>query len=161
MVLILPLGLLAHTQGGKISKRKVASVFSSFKNSKGVESLSLGRLGTSLLKGAAKLADDGDGDTRQALTAMKGLTGISILSYEEAEKPLQQKISSRLQSILADAELLMEAKDEGETVKIYGSVNEKTGKLSDVAFFAPSDCAFIFLSGSFDIEDLTKVLDKQ
>ena len=92
---------------------------------------------------------------------MKGLKGISILSYEDADKALKQKISSKLSNILKEAELLMEAKDEGDVMKIYGTLNEKTGKVSDVALFAPSDGTFISLSGSFSMDDLAKVINEQ
>ena len=161
LMLILPLGMLAEVPGGKVSKRKVASIISQYKNSKGVEVIDLGWLGTSLIKGVMRFADDGDKDMKQALSMMKGLKGISILSYEDADKALKQKISSKLSNILKEAELLMEAKDEGDVMKIYGTLNEKTGKVSDVALFAPSDGTFIYLSGSFSMDDLAKVINEQ
>ena len=51
-------------------------------------------------------------------------------------------------------------KDEGEKVRIYGTSDEKSGKVRDVAVFAPSDGTFIFLSGSFNLEDISKIMDK-
>ena len=55
---------------------------------------------------------------------------------------------------------LMEAKEDGETVRFYGTYNEKTGKVSDVGIFAPSDGTFIFLVGSFNLDDISKAMAK-
>ena len=159
-VIMLPVFCLAETPGGKVSKRKVASVISQYKNKTGVEVIDLGWLGTSLLKGVMRVADGNDKDTKEALMMMKGLKGISVMSYEDSDPSLKAQISSRLESALKDAELFMEVKDEGENLRIYGSVDEKRGTVSDVAIFAPKDGAFVFLSGTFSMDDIAKIAAK-
>ena len=61
--------------------------------------------------------------------------------------------------MLKGVDLLMEAKDDGETMRIYGSYSEKTGKVSDVALFSP-DGTFIFLVGSFNLNDISSAMAK-
>lgn len=159
-VTLLSLAGFAQTSSSKVSKRKVASVISQYKNKAGVDVVDLGWLGTSLLKGLVRYSDADDEDTRQALMMMKGLKGISVMSYDESDPSLKARITSHLEKALKGAELLMEVKDEGEKVRIYGTSDEKSGKVRDVAVFAPSDGTFIFLSGSFNLEDISKIMDK-
>ena len=155
---MLPVFCLAETPGGKVSKRKVASVMSQYKNKTGVEVIDLGWLGTSLLKGVMRVADGNDKDTKEALMMMKGLKGISVMSYEDSEPSVKAKITSELEKALKDAELLMEVKDDGQKMRVYGSMDEKNGKVSDVALFAPDEGTFVFMSGSFNMDDIAKIM---
>jgi hypothetical protein len=104
------------------------------------------------------LADGNDKDTRDALMALKGLKGLTVFSYEEASEELKRTINSKLERILQGVDLLMEAKDEGEMMRLYGTYNEKTGKVSDVGIFVPTDGTFIYLVGSFNLDDISKVM---
>lgn len=158
--LLVPVMTFALVPGGKISKVKVSSLVSQYRGKQGVEVIEIGRLGTALLKGVAAMADGNDKDTREALTALKGIKGLTIISYEDAEAVLKQKINGKVEKMLKGVELLMEAKDDGETMRIYGTFNEKTGKVSDVGIFSPTDGTFIFLTGSFNLEDISKATAK-
>ncbi len=158
--LLVPVMTFALVPGGKISKIKVSSLVSQYRGKQGVEVIEIGRLGTALLKGVAAMADGNDKDTREALTALKGIKGLTIISYEDAEAVLKQKINGKVEKMLKGVELLMEAKDDGETMRIYGTFNEKTGKVSDVGIFSPTDGTFIFLVGSFNLEDISKATAK-
>lgn len=158
--LLVPVMTFALVPGGKISKVKVSSLVSQYRGKQGVEVIEIGRLGTALLKGVAAMADGNDKDTREALTALKGIKGLTIISYEDAETVLKQKINGKVEKMLKGVELLMEAKDDGETMRIYGTFNEKTGKVSDVGIFSPTDGTFIFLVGSFNLEDISKATAK-
>ena len=158
--LLVPVMTFALVPGGKISKVKVSSLVSQYRGKQGVEVIEIGRLGTALLKGVAAMADGNDKDTREALTALKGIKELTIISYEDAEAVLKQKINGKVEKMLKGVELLMEAKDDGETMRIYGTFNEKTGKVSDVGIFSPTDGTFIFLAGSFNLEDISKATAK-
>ncbi|MBR6972296.1 MAG: DUF4252 domain-containing protein [Bacteroidales bacterium] len=157
-VLLVPVMTFAVDPGGKISRRKVSSLVSQYRNKQGVEVFDLGYLGTSLLKGVMALADGNDKDTRDALMALKGLKGLTVFSYEEASEELKRTINGKLERILQGVDLLMEAKDEGDMMRLYGTYNEKTGKVSDVGIFVPTDGAFIYLVGSFNLDDISKVM---
>ena len=93
--LLVPVMTFAWVPGGKISKVKVSSLVSQYRGKQGVEVIEIGRLGTALLKGVAAMADGNDKDTREALTALKGIKGLTIISYEDAEAVLKQKTVSR------------------------------------------------------------------
>ena len=158
-ILLVPVMSFAENPGGKISKRKVSAVVSQYRGKQGVEVLDIGYLGTALMKGIASISSGNDKDAREALTALKGLKGMTIFSFEDADAELKQKINGKLNKMLKGVDLLMEAKDDGETMRIYGSYSEKTGKVSDVALFSP-DGTFIFLVGSFNLNDISSAMAK-
>ncbi|MBQ6310708.1 MAG: DUF4252 domain-containing protein [Bacteroidales bacterium] len=159
-MLLVPVMTFAEDPGGKISKRKVSAIVSQYRGKQGVEVIDIGRVGTALIKGIASIADGNDKDTREALTALKGLKGLTLFSYEDAGPEIKQKINGKLEKMLKGVDLLMEAKDEGETMRIYGNYSEKTGKVSDVALFSPTEGTFIFLVGSFNLDDISKATAK-
>lgn len=158
-ILLVPVMSFAEDPGGKISKRKVSAVVSQYRGKQGVEVLDIGYLGTALMKGIASISSGNDKDAREALTALKGLKGMTIFSFEDADAELKQKINGKLNKMLKGVDLLMEAKDDGETMRIYGSYSEKTGMVSDVALFSP-DGTFIFLVGSFNLNDISSAMAK-
>lgn len=155
-VFLVPVVALALDPGGKISKRKVSSVISQYRGKQGVEVVDLGYIGTSLIKSLASFSSDKE--DKDALMLLKGLKGITVFSYEDATAELKKKINSHLEKILKEAEILMEAKEEGETMRIYGTYNEKTGKVSDVAMFSPTEGTFVYLVGSFNMDEITKAM---
>ncbi|MBP5392086.1 MAG: DUF4252 domain-containing protein [Bacteroidales bacterium] len=159
-VLLVPVMTFAVDPGGKISKRKVSSFVSQYRNKQGVDVFELGSLGTAFVKSIFSVSSVNDKDAREALTMLKGLKGLTIISYEDAEPGLKKTIDGKLQKMLKGVDLLMEAKDEGETVRFYGTYNDKTGKVSDVGIFAPTDGTFIFLVGSFNLDDISKAMAK-
>ena len=108
--LLVPVMTFALVPGGKISKIKVSSLVSQYRGKQGVEVIEIGRLGTALLKGVAAMADGNDKDTREALTALKGIKGLTIISYEDAEAVLKQKINGKVEKMLKGVELLMESR---------------------------------------------------
>ena len=100
--LLVPVMTFALVPGGKISKIKVSSLVSQYRGKQGVEVIEIGRLGTALLKGVAAMADGNDKDTREALTALKGIKGLTIISYEDAEAVLKQKINGKVECTVSD-----------------------------------------------------------
>lgn len=157
-VLLVPVMTFAVDPGGKVSKAKVSSIVSHYRNKQGVEVVELGYLGTSLVKGLASLSSVNDKDAKDALMVLKGIKGLTVLSYEDASPELKTTINGKLEKLLKGADLLMEAKDEGETMRIYGTYSEKTGKVSDVVMFAPTEGTFIYLVGSFNLDEISKAV---
>jgi hypothetical protein len=54
-------------------------------------------------------------------------------------------------------EMLLEAKDGDDNMKIYGVVDEDGGKVSDFILHTPSDCAVICILGSISTEAIAKL----
>ena len=164
LIILLPFSSIAKDSNEKRVKQNVNALISSCKNYNGVEVLNLGWFATSIAKGVVKFASDNSANNnekaamQQALMVIKGLKGVSILYYEDAKEPVKEKINSLVNKVMGDIELLMEAKDDGEMVKLCGNVNER-GDVKNLAIFIPSSYTFIFLKGSFRLNDITKAIE--
>ena len=117
----------------------------------------LGRAATAALKGAIRLATINDPDGREVLKLMKGIRSITVLNYEDCSQSDRDKISRKLERALSGSEVLIEASDGGEKMRIYGLVDEKTDKVRDFVMYTPSDCALICIFGSISMDAIAKI----
>lgn len=161
--LLLILGILlsfqayAGTTEKAVSKTRITSVISECRSYNGVELVRLGRVATAALKVVIRSAAIDDPDAREALKLMKGLRGITVMDYEGCSDADKDRISDTLDRALSGSDMLMEAKDEGETMRIYGVVDDKSDTVRDFVLYSPSDCALICFFGSISMETIAKM----
>ena len=117
----------------------------------------LGRIKTAALKGVIRIAAMGDSDARDALALMKGIHRITILDYEDSSDADKASIEQRLERALSDSEMLMEASDGGDKMRIYGVMEERAEIVRDFVLYAPSDCALICIFGSISMDTIAKI----
>lgn len=152
------------TESMAAQKRSVRSeisvLVSEYRLMPGFETVKIGSLGMSLLKrlATAALADE-DPDAVAAMASIKGVKSLEVLDYEEAPARLKIQFNDRLSRILRPENLVLEAKDDGETVQIYGTLSEDGLKVSDFIFFAPQDCALICMFGTVNLAELSAVME--
>lgn len=132
-----------------ISRAKLNSLVSICRTYKNVEIVKVGSVGMSLLKFAARISAE-DAEDREALRAMNGIKSISVMDYSECRAGDREAISARIEHLLAGKTPIMEVKDDGEAMFIYGVVSEDGGKIEDFVLYTPSDCALIGVFGSID-----------
>lgn len=155
--ILLSLPALAAAQGKTISKTGITSTISECGSIEGAEMVRLGRVASAALKGTIRLAAINDPDARAALKLMKGLHGITVLDYEDCSTADKEYISRKLERALSGSEKLLEAKDSGDKMMIYGVVDEKSGTVSDFVLYSPSDCALVCLFGSISMEAMARI----
>lgn len=132
-----------------ISRAKLNSLVSICRTYKNVEIVKVGSVGMSLLKLAARISTE-DEEDREALRAMNGIKSISVMDYSECRAGDRDAISARIDHLLDGKTPIMEVKDDGEAMFIYGVVSEDGGKIEDFVLYTPSDCALIGIFGSID-----------
>lgn len=113
----------------------------------GVDVVKIGPLGMGLIRMAARVSADSDKETLEVLSSIKGLKNLTILDFEDA--PRRAEIAERIEKLLQDNNLILEAKDDGETVRIYGL--EEGRYLKDCVIYS-SDGTLIFARGKVDID---------
>ena len=106
---------------------KLRSLVSSFKHEPGFEVVDLGGLGMGLLRMAAGAEAD-DPEDRQALELLRSIKRLTVLDFSSASPEKKEKFLRKANRILDGEEVLMEAKDGGETVRVYG-VSSKDGSI--------------------------------
>ena len=157
LLLLLPLTASAARPQKKVSQREVTSIVSEFRHCDGVEVMRMGWLGTALVKGVAVHVDDNDDDMREIRQALRGIKGVTVMEYESAAPEVRERLNRRLSRVLDKREVLMEVKDDGEKVQIFGVLDEATGLVRDIVFHSPSDCALICMFGSLPLDVVGKI----
>ena len=82
--------------------------------------ISLGKLGMRLFQGVAVMASDLDEEDKAALKLFKGLNKITIVDFEDIRADKKAAFEKKAQKILRGMDLILEAKDSTDSVKIYG-----------------------------------------
>ena len=136
---------------------QLRSLVSSYKGTEGFEIVDIGSIGLGLLKAAARTAAETPED-REALELFNGLKRLTIVDFSEADPAVRAKFLRKADKIiLKNGELLMEAKDGSETVRIFATSSKDGNLLEDIVILA--DDALISIRGSIradQVEDLMK-----
>ena len=139
---------------------KLRSLVSSFKRTEGFDVVDLGGPAMLLLKAAAHAEAD-DPEDRAALDLFRRLKRLTVVDFSEATPEKREEFLRRLERILAGEEILMEAKDGGEKVAIYGLTSKDGSRIEDIIIRA--DDALISVRGSIrtdQVEALMKQASK-
>ena len=157
LMLLLSLGTVALA--GE-PNRQLRDLVSDYRTTEGFDVVDVGGLGLGLLKAAAKTAAETPED-REALKLFNGLKRLTIVDFSDAAPEIKEKFLRKAKRILAEGELLLEAKDDDETVRIYGTTSADGTLLKDIALLAGE--ALIFIRGSIStdqIDNLMKQADR-
>ena len=155
MALCLASTAWAGNPGGKLR-----SLVSSFKGTEGFDIVDLGGPAMLLLKAAARAEVD-DPEDRAAMDLFRSLKRLTVVDFSEAAPEKREKFLRKLDRILEGEEVLMEARDGGEKVAIYG-LTSKDGSRIDYIIIRADD-ALISVRGSIrtdQIEALMKQASK-
>ena len=130
---------------------KVQTLVNEFRHNEGFDGITLGPLGLSLVKTLALSDSDMDAEDREVLKAFTHIRRLSILDFEDARPDVKERFVSRVKKILEGMELILEAKDDGSRLSIYGIDNGK--EIKDCILFDPSG-TLICVRGSVTLEKL-------
>ncbi len=122
-----------------------------------LEFVSIGGIGIKLIKWGAKVSDDDD--AKLAMAAFDGVKRLMVLDYENCDKALKERFNKKIGRTLEGCELMMEAKDEEETMSIYGTLSGDGSKISDIVMYAPESSALICFFGTIDTDELGKLVE--
>lgn len=155
--LMVPMLAAAATFGNRASKNRIGSFIADCRHYEGAEVVHLGSFATSLGKGILKIVSIDDPDAREMLKMIKDVRSLYVLSYEDCSNSVKAKVNSRLEKMLEGSQMLMEAKDGDDKMRIYGIVDEDGEKVSDFILYTPSECAVICILGSISTEAIAKI----
>ena len=152
--LVMLLGLGTAALAGE-QNPQLRNLVSSYKGTEGFEIVDIGGIGLGLLKAAARNAADKPED-REALKLFDGLKRLTVVDFSDAPADMREKFLRKANRILNGCELLMEAKDNDETVRIYGTSSKDGSVLEDIALLAGD--ALIFIRGTIRTEQITELM---
>ena len=155
--------MLAVTITGNAQTKTVDSVISvvdEYSSDPDFDVITIGKLGIEVAKVFGKLATDSK-EEKDVLALFNGIDKMLVVEYEDAELSKRQQFESRMNGVFAAAEKIVEVKEEGNTLYIYGTSTEAT--IEDIIIYIPEDCALICFLGSINFDklaDLIKATDE-
>ena len=138
-----------------VQNNQLRSLVSSYKGTEGFEIVDIGGLGLRLLKGAARSAAETKED-REALKLFDGLKRLTIVDFSDAAAGERDRFLGKVNGILSQEEMLLEAKDGDETVRIYGNASADGSLLQDICLLAGD--ALIFIRGSIRTDQIEALM---
>ena len=153
--LVLSLSAMA---GKNVSKTQLATLVSEYRQYDGVELVQLGSLATSALKTVIRISAKNDPDAAEALQLLNGIRRLTVFEYEDCSPAVKEKITRKLNRILNGSELLIEAKDGDDSMRMYGVVDEKGDTVRDFILHTPCSCALICIFGKVSMKALSKMM---
>jgi len=157
IITFLPVVGYSANQDTKETKEKIIRVMDQYGHEDGVESIKLGRMALAALRGAARIGAAGDRESQEAIDFLSNVKTLYILEYDSCGNTLKNEIDRKVTSALKNAELLMEANDGTDKMKIYSNFSEKNNTISDFILYTPSEHAIICITGTFSIDDLSNL----
>lgn len=154
-ILTLLLALTAVCGAWAGTPEKIGSIVKQFSQHEGFEVMHLGRFLLGTIRAAATLDADMDEKDRAALDAFKGVRNLTVVDFEDAPAADKARFCRKVERVLDKLELVMEAKDESETVRIYGF--EDGDKLRDIILYS-SDGSLISMSGFIGLEHVGELM---
>jgi hypothetical protein len=158
VVITLFIALAAGLSVWAAKPTKVRNLVNQYRNHEGFEVVSIGRLGTSLLKGVIMVSSDMDEDDRAMLKAFTDIKSLTIVDFEDAHPEVKERFTRKLDRLFDGMELILEANDDGEHVRIYGT--DDGNRIKDCILY---DCsgALIITEGGIDIDKVAKLMELQ
>lgn len=145
------------TQGKAAGKPQIYTTIYECRQYEGADYLKLGRFATGAIKGVVRVAGIDDPDVSEAVGLLSDIRGLTVFSYDDCSEEDKASINLKLTNALSDSEVLMEASDSGEKVKIYGTYDERSDIVSDFVIFSPSESALICIKGSVSMDTIARI----
>lgn len=155
-ILTLLLALTAVLGAWAGTPDKIGGIVKQYSHREGFEVMNLGRLMLGTLRAAASLDSSLDEEDRAALNAFSGIKHLVIVDFEDASEADKTSFRRKVEKVLDKMELIMETKDSGETIRIYGFEDNK--KLKDVILYG-SDGTLLSVSGSIGLEHIGELME--
>ena len=138
--------------------RRIALLVNEYSYMDNFEVVTLGRLGLGLVKVAIRKS--GDEDAVALLSAMKDIKRIIVTNYEDCDRTVKAEFSSRLSKLLDKDQLLIEAKDSGELLQIYGVPSDDGSRVTDLIVNAPDEGTLICVQGAIPMEKVAEIINQ-
>ena len=158
LLLLLPAAGCGAETAKRTPQGRIVSLVSEYRSCDGFEVIRFGGLALTALRQAVRLSDDIDReDTRMALALMKGIRKVVVVDYEDAEDATRRRFTRRLDKLLDESDLLLEARDGSDSVRIFGVTDGDGSVLRDLVVHAPGSSTLVCLFGSLPVETLAKL----
>lgn len=158
ITLLMMLSLGIGAQAGKPRQNtQLRTLVASYRGTEGFQVVDLGGAALGLMKAAARSAAETEED-RQALEVLRGLKRFTVVDFSDAPEHVRESFLRKANRILADGEMLMEAKSDGETVRIFGGSTRDENLLEDIVIL--SEDALVCIRGTIRADQIEALMQQ-
>lgn len=148
----------AATQSEKVNSDAVADLVRTYNVHEGFDVVSVGGLGLSLVKLIGRHAVE-TAEEKAALDLIGDVRKIIVVEYEDASVDMKTSFNRKMADLLENTEKIIEVKEDGETVNIYGMTSDDGEKIDDAIVFVPEESALICLFGSISSQKVVELIE--
>jgi len=154
LTLCMALSLLPAAWAGNPSG-KIRTLVNEYRDEPGVEVVDLGGLGLGLLRAAARTQAK-DAEDRMALDVLRGIKRLTVLDFSDAAHSVKDSFFRQANRLLDQEDILLEARDGGETVRIFGLSSADGNLLEDIIVLAED--ALISVKGKIRMDQVGELI---
>jgi hypothetical protein len=147
----------ASDRKGSVDSTAILKVVRKYQGKEGFETVTFGNLAVGLVKLVANAAAQTPED-KAALDIMDGISKFVAVEYYDAEASVKASFNKEISALLAGAEKIVEVKDDGDSVDIYGTLSKDGEKIRDIIIHVPEESSIVCIFGTVDIKDLGEVM---
>ena len=140
-----------------LTKARLTSLIKECRGIEGTEVVRLGNFVTGAVKGIVWLASTDDPDAKEFIRIFGGIKSISIMEFEDCAPLDRVYINERIGRLLEDADVLVDIKDDGEHMCIYGVYDEEKNTVKDFVMYSQEECALICLFGKMSMDTVSEL----
>lgn len=142
----------------KSGTREIIGLVKEYRPVQGFDVISVGSFGLGLVKMVAKLEAESE-EERQALKLLDNIDKVLVVEYGGASDAARKAFDSKLGQILENSEKVLEVKEDGENLNIYGTSADDGGRIDDLMIYVQEDSALICILGSVSMEDVASLVE--
>lgn len=135
---------------------KVQTLVNEYRHNDGFDYVSLGPLALKLVKAVAFHDADMDPEDREILRSFSDIRRLTVLDFEDARDDVKERFVQKVQQALKGMELILEAKDDGDRLSIYGMDDGE--KIHDCILWNPEG-TLICVRGTVTLDKLMEAVN--
>ncbi len=138
--------------------KEIIDLVHSYSAKEGVEVVSVGKFGISIAKVFARKSAETKDEKEEIAEFMDGLQQMVVVDFENASDRVKSEFKSKIEGFLSKSEKIVEVKDSGEAMNIYGSSSDDGKTIDDLIMYVPDDCALICLLGRVSTDIISETM---
>lgn len=141
---------------------RVSAIVSELSQAEGANVVQMGSIATTVLKKLiAKSVDPKDPEEAAFLDAIKGVKRFTVIEYGSCDENTRDRLVRRLGRALPEEDILMDIKDGGQSMRLYGVISEDGRTMKDFVLHSPESSALICMFGTISLDGISKFIEEQ
>ena len=136
----------------KLNEADLAKVIAKYENEEGFETMTFGSLSMGLIKLIANAT--ASKEDKKALDILSGINKFVIVEYEDAPSAKKAAFNKEVSALLSGVEKIVEVKESGDSVDIYGSLSMDGERIENVVIHVSDGGSLVCFFGSVKTSDL-------